>query len=692
MANQIGDFHVRAVQRADGHGAVHHELHVARAAGFLGSGGELFADLAGRHQHFGGGNVVILEERNLNHLAGALMRSHLRGQHVDEVDDLLRAAVTRRGLRAEDKGARRHRVVRIIANAVVEHEDVQRVEQLALVLMQTLDLHVEHHRRIQLDALMAVNPAAEALLVFLLDCGKLFDKGCVVRKRQQLFQLIKVFAPALADGFIHQLGERRVGQHQPAARRDAVSDRVELLRHDGVVIRKRRVLEDIAVQLGNAVDRVGIRHAHVRHVRLIVSQNRHVADAVPLTGERVEELLAQAAVQLLHDGVNARQRLSHHVLRPLFQRLSHDGVVGIRHSRLGNALSLFPRQPLFIHKNAHQLRNDHRRVRVVDVESDLLRQLAHVRAVNALKVLDGVLQRRADEEIFLHQAELFAVVGVVFRIEHLRNLRRDGIAVLRGAIVIAGGELLQVEVLRQNGAPRAQAIHHVAVVAQNRQVIRHGDHVFGVLEGDVICAAHPVFHHLAAEADLHRVALGRNLPGVAVGQPLVRHLDLLAVHDALTEQAVFIADGAAHRRQIERRQRIEEARSQAAQTAVAQRRFRLLMKHAAQGQPQLLKRLLILLGGAEVEQVVVQPAAGQKLDGKVIQPLGLFAAAGFLFKAPLEHDLVSHGARHDGVNLLGRRILDGAAVIAQQLVEDGFLDGILVILGLQRHRFKPSQI
>lgn len=182
----------------------------------------------------------------------------------------------------------------------------------------------------------------------------------------------------------------------------------------------------------------------------------------------------------------------HHVLRPLFQRLGHDGVVGIRHSRLGNALSLFPRQPLFIHKNAHQLRNDHRRVRVVDVESDLLRQLAHVRAVNALKVLDGVLQRRADEEIFLHQAELFAVVGVVFRIEHLGNLRRDGIAVLRGAVVIAGGELLQVEVLRQNGAPRAQAIHHVTAVAQNRQVIRHGDHVFGVLEGDVICAAHPV--------------------------------------------------------------------------------------------------------------------------------------------------------------------------------------------------------
>ena len=336
----------------------------------------------------------------------------------------------------------------------------------------------------------------------------------------------------------------------------------------------------------------------------------------------------------------------------------------------------------------HQLGDDHCRVRVVDVEGDLLRELAHVRAVDALEVLNRVLQRRADEEVFLHQAQLLAVIGVVLRIEHLGNLRRDGVAVLRGAVVIARGELFKVEVLRQHGAPRAQAIHHVAVVADDRQIIRHSDDVFRVLEGDIIRAAHPVFDHLAAEADLHRVALGRNLPGVAVGQPLVRHLDLLAVHDALTEQAVFIADGAAHRRQVQRRQRIEEARGQTTQTAVAQRRFRLFVEHAPQGQPQLLERLLVFLGGAEVEQVVVQPAAGQKLDGEVIQALGLLAAAGFLLKSPLEHDLVANGARHGSVDLLGRRVLNGAAVVAQQLVEDGFLDGILVILGLQRHKFK----
>ena len=592
------------------------------------------------------------------------MRSNLRGKHVDEVDDFLGAAIARSRLRAEDKCARHHRVVRIVADAVVQHEDVQRVEQLTLILMQTLDLHVEHHRRVQLDALMTINPAAETLLVFLLDGGELLDESRVVREREQALQLHQILAPALTDGFIQQLGQTRIGKHQPAARRDAVGNRVELLRHDGVIIRKRRVLEDFAMQLRNAVDRVRIRNAHIRHVRLIVGENRHMTDAVPLSRESIKQLLAETAVQLLHDGIDARQGLLHHALRPLFQRFRHDGVVGVSDGRLRDALRFFPRQTLLVHEDAHQLRNNHRRMRIVDVESDFLRQLAHVRAVDALEVLDGILERCADQEVFLHQAQLLAVIGVVLRIKHLGNLRRDGIAVLGRAVVIAGGELLQVEVLRQNSTPRAQTIDNVAAIAENRQIIRNGDDILRVLDGDVISAADPVFDQLTAEADLNRVALRRDFPRIAVGQPLIRNLDLLTVYNALTEQTVLIADGAAHRRQIQRRQRIQEAGSQTSQTAVAQRRFRLLMKHAAQSQTQLFKRLFVFLGRAEVEQVVVQPASRQELNREIVKTLRLFTAARFLLKTPLEHDLVTHRAGNRRVNLLRRCVFDGAAIVA----------------------------
>ena len=473
----------------------------------------------------------------------------------------------------------------------------QRVQQLALVLVQALHLDVEHRVRIQHKALMAVDPGGKALLVVALHRGELLHEGRVVRERQQLLQLHEVGAPALADGLVHELGEGRVGQHEPAPRRDAVGDGQELLRHDAVVVREGAALQDVAVQLGDAVDRVGIGDAHVGHVRLVVGQDGHVADLFPLAGEVVEQLLAEAAVHLLHDGVDARQRLPQHALRPLLQGFRHDGVVRVGDGGLRDALGLVPGQALLVHEDAHELRNHQRGMGVVDVEGDLLRQQRHVVADVALEDLHSVLQRGARQEVLLHEAQLLALGGVVLRVEHLGDPARDGVLVLMGGQAVHGRGF-GVEVVGQHGAPGAQAVHDLAVVAHDGQVIGHGDDVLRVLEGDVVLPVHPLLHETAAEVDRHGVPLGRDLPGVAVGQPLVRHLHLLAVYDALAEEAVLVADGAADGGEVQGRHGVQEAGGQTAQAAVAQRGFRLLVEHLAQGEAQLLEGLLVLLGGA----------------------------------------------------------------------------------------------
>jgi hypothetical protein len=69
---------------------------------------------------------------------------------VDELDDELRHAVARGRLRAEEERARLPRLAAL--GAEVERHDVERVEELALVLVQALDLHVEDRRRVDLEA------------------------------------------------------------------------------------------------------------------------------------------------------------------------------------------------------------------------------------------------------------------------------------------------------------------------------------------------------------------------------------------------------------------------------------------------------------------------------------------------------------------------------------------------------------
>ena len=59
LARLLGHLDRRAVARADGQGAVHHELHVARAAGLVAGGRDLVGDVAGGDQPLGERDVVL---------------------------------------------------------------------------------------------------------------------------------------------------------------------------------------------------------------------------------------------------------------------------------------------------------------------------------------------------------------------------------------------------------------------------------------------------------------------------------------------------------------------------------------------------------------------------------------------------------------------------------------------------------
>ena len=94
----------------------------------------------------------------------------------------------------------------------------------------------------------------------------------------------------------------------------------------------------------------------------------------------------------------------------------------------------------------------------------------------------------------------------------------------------------------------------------------------------------PIVLGMAAEADRdHVVGLGE-FPREVEGQPFVGLLHLVAVADLLAKDAVFVADAVADGRDVQRRQRIEEAGRQPPQTTVAQPRLHVLLDHARHGE------------------------------------------------------------------------------------------------------------
>ena len=102
----------------------------------------------------------------------------------------------------------RRRCIRIFQQGVVLCQNVQSIQVLPLVFVQTLYLSIENAVGIQNQTALFLDILGETLLVFLLDFPQPFQNGLVVCENVQLFQLAAVFQEAVADLVTQQLGLR----------------------------------------------------------------------------------------------------------------------------------------------------------------------------------------------------------------------------------------------------------------------------------------------------------------------------------------------------------------------------------------------------------------------------------------------------------------------------------------------------
>ena len=86
-----------------------------------------------------------------------------------------------------------------VLHTEVQIQDVEGVEQLALVLVQTLDLHVEDRVGIDLDTLALLDPGGEVNLVGVLDLGQALE-DLVSASLGELGQLGEVADPRVRAG------------------------------------------------------------------------------------------------------------------------------------------------------------------------------------------------------------------------------------------------------------------------------------------------------------------------------------------------------------------------------------------------------------------------------------------------------------------------------------------------------------
>ena len=97
-------------------------------------------------------HVEVRHERDLQEPVDVGVVVDRLADGVDQLDDPLGHEVAGCRLAAEDERARRDLQARVLLQPVVQRDDVQHVEVLALVLVDPLDLNVEQPVGVQFDA------------------------------------------------------------------------------------------------------------------------------------------------------------------------------------------------------------------------------------------------------------------------------------------------------------------------------------------------------------------------------------------------------------------------------------------------------------------------------------------------------------------------------------------------------------
>ena len=490
----------------------------------------------------------------------------------------------------------------ILNGAVLQSEvDIQngkRVQQLSLVLVQTLDLDVIHRILDRRGAVMLEHEHTQLMLLLMLDLHELVQNSLVVCILLQLLELGQVGDPLVRTQQTgQQSGQLAVVHRDPASRGDAVGLVLEALRPDLVEAVQGDLLQNVRMDRGNAVDIAGTVHRQISHVDLVVFDDLNALDEVRRT-IHVIQLINEHVVDALDDVVDIRNDRLHDVLAPLLQRLRKDGVVGVSKGLLRDLDCLSELDTLVGGQQAYQLRNRDNRMGIVQLDGVEVSKAAEIIAVNLLILADDILQGCRAEEVLLLQTQLLALVGGIVRIQNAGDVL-SAVLLTDGCVVVLLVELVEVERLDRLCLPQTQVADVLGLVADDRNVVRNRT------DG------------LIAELNQNRIRLGTDAPRIAEAGPVVRGLLLEAVLNVLLEQAVAVADAVAVERKILRCRRVQEAGCQTAQTAVAQRSVLNLFQHA-QAQAVLLEHCLNLIINAETYQIVVNCTSDQEFSGHIV--------------------------------------------------------------------------
>ena len=163
---------------------------------------------------------------------------------------------------------------------------------------------------------------------------------------------------------------------------------MEFVRPQLVIFREQIFHHQVRVQRRYAVDGKTAHHAHIGHPHLLVMHHRQFRPDLLIARPGFVHQQFKAVVNLFNDLHMARQQRFHQLLIPALQRFRHQGMVGVSKGFAGDRPGVIPAQLVLVDQHAQQLRDGDGRVRIVQLDHFVIRQLGQLAACQMMTTQD----------------------------------------------------------------------------------------------------------------------------------------------------------------------------------------------------------------------------------------------------------------------------------------------------------------
>ena len=246
-----------------------------------------------------------------------------------------------------------------------------------------------------------------------------------------------------------------------------------------------------------------------------------------------------------------------------------------------------------------------------------------------------------NEEILLFQTQFFTCVVVIVRVENFYDISCQ-IFLFYGFLIITFIERIQLEVVDCFCIPYTQCIYYIVIVTNDRNIKRDRTYrLISFLDKFVAFCCFIVFYtDIAAKFYFFCIFRTTQLKWITVFQPVIRHFYLITVFDFLFEHTIAVTDTAAVCCITKCCQRVKEACSQTAKTAVSKCCIRFLVFDHVQVKAQLFQSFFYFFVLCQVDHVISKGTSHQELHGHIINHFRVFFFVNFLGFHPVVNDRI----------------------------------------------------